>query len=355
MANEYRKLMLSEKSWVTLREIQITNYNKLRMANHPQIKFIEKIGQNLIQSALTVAKVLIKSKFGLPKFHAPEKSVVVIANGPSARPFLDQCNTIGIERLKEKGLAFFVLNKFGCQPEFFTLKPTYYLMLDKYFFEFTKEVFENPSLHPFVKQKPTVEKIQRMINETWKDLQKVDWPMVFFVPQLYRNSYIVKNLNNPNITFITYNYTVVKGTENFRNLMYKWRLGSPQCENVVNSCLFNALHSGFENIYLTGVDHDFHINIMVDTDNTINYIESHFYADENKKHPMLKQESDGTTGKIRLQELFQSLVKVHSGYDETARYAKHMNKNIINLTEGGYVDAFERMSLKDFFSRFPEK
>jgi hypothetical protein len=179
--------------------------------------------------------------------------------------------------------------------------------------------------------------------------------MIFFVPQLYQNCYIVNNLNNPNIQFVTYNYTVIGGTAGFRNRMYQWRLGSPQCENVVNSCIFNAMLSGFEEVYITGVDHDFHINIMVDTDNTIIRTESHFYADENKKHPLLKQEADGTTGKIRLHELFHSLVKVHTGYDETSRYAKHIHKKVINLTEGGYVDAFDRMSLGDFFGQFSQK
>jgi hypothetical protein len=110
------------------------------------------------------------------------------------------------------------------------------------------------------------------------------------------------------------------------------------------------MQSGFERIFLTGVDHDFHINIQVDTDNTIIRTESHFYADENKKHPLLKQEADGTTGKIRLHELFHSLVKVHTGYDETARYAKKIKKQVINITEGGYVDAFTRKSLKEFFA-----
>jgi hypothetical protein len=307
---------------------------------------------NLFQCALTMGKIMVKSNFSIHRHTATKKSIVIIANGPSARTFIDNCESVGVDTLKKNGLAFFAVNKFSCQTEFFSLKPEYYLMLDKYFFEFSKEVFENPYLHPIAQYKPDFEKTQRMINETWQALQKVDWPMTFFVPQLYRSCYIVNYLNNPNIQFITYNYTVVSGTERFRNFCYDKRLGSPQCENVVNSCIFNSLLSGMENVYITGVDHDFHINIKVDEDNTIIRTESHFYTDENKKHPLLKQEPDGTTGKIRLYELFQSLVKVHTGYDETARYARHINKNVINITEGGYVDAFTRMSLHDFFQKY---
>jgi len=122
--------------------------------------------KDLLKSALTVGKILLKSKMNLPAYKAPEKSVVVIANGPSARSFIDKCSAIGIDNLKVQGLAFFAVNKFSCQPEFFSLKPKYYLMLDKYFFEFTQAVFENPSLHPIAQYKPDFEKTQRMINET---------------------------------------------------------------------------------------------------------------------------------------------------------------------------------------------
>ncbi len=53
--------------------------------------------RDLFQSALTMGKILLKSKINLPSYTAPEKSVVVIANGPSARSFIDKCTSVGIE------------------------------------------------------------------------------------------------------------------------------------------------------------------------------------------------------------------------------------------------------------------
>ena len=81
--------------------------------------------KDLFQSALTMGKILLKSKINLPSYTAPEKSVVVIANGPSARSFIDKCTSVGIDNLKKQGLAFFAVNKFSCQPEFFSLKPKF--------------------------------------------------------------------------------------------------------------------------------------------------------------------------------------------------------------------------------------
>ena len=66
--------------------------------------------RDLFQSALTMGKILLKSKINLPSYTAPEKSVVVIANGPSARSFIDKCTSVGIENLKKQGLAFFAVD-----------------------------------------------------------------------------------------------------------------------------------------------------------------------------------------------------------------------------------------------------
>jgi dTDP-D-glucose 4,6-dehydratase len=43
----------------------------------------------IIDTLLSLAKIAIKSKFFLPSFHATEKSVVIIGNGPSAKEYLD--------------------------------------------------------------------------------------------------------------------------------------------------------------------------------------------------------------------------------------------------------------------------
>jgi hypothetical protein len=296
----------------------------------------------LIQSAISLAKVVIRSKFFLPKYTPKNPNVIILGTGPSAKQALQYLSE------KTTNIPLLAVNKFSCQPEFFALKPAYYLMLDMYFFDFSETVYQQPSEHPIVAFKADFEQTQKMINETWDALKRVDWPITFFVPQLYANSFIVQHLKqaNKHIQFITYNYTVVSGFNILKNWIYKNRLGSPQCENVINSCIMTCIQSGFKTIYFAGADHNFHININVADDNTIIRTESHFYEDKNLKHPLLKQNPDGTTGKITLKELFHSLVKVHSGYEETRRYANHCHVSIYNLTPGGYVDAFERKSIE---------
>ena len=296
---------------------------------------------SLFQSAISIAKVLIRSKFFLPKHLPQTPQILILGTGPSAKGALEflKSNTISVPLL--------AVNKFSCQPDFFQLKPSYYLMLDMYFFDFSEDVYTNPKQHPIVSFKPDFEQTQRMINETWEALKTVDWPITFFVPQLYAKSFIVKHISssNKNISFHTYNYTVVNGLHSLKNWLYNLRLGSPQCENVINSCIMTCIQNGFKTIYFAGADHNFHININAADDNTIIRTESHFYEDKNQKHPLLKQNPDGTTGKITLKELFHSLVKVHSGYEETQRYATVKNIAVYNLTPGGYVDAFPRKSI----------
>ncbi|MFN5890745.1 MAG: hypothetical protein ACK448_10140 [Bacteroidota bacterium] len=296
----------------------------------------------LIQTAISCAKIAIRSKYFLPLYQPKIPTIVILGTGPSAKSALEylKTNTVNTPLL--------AVNKFSCQPDFFQLKPSYYLMLDMYFFDFTENVYINPAQHPIVAFKPDFEQTQTMINETWEALKTVDWPITFFVPQLYNNTFIVNHLRktNKNITFITYNYTVINGFNRFKNWIYNQRLGSPQCENVINSCIMTCIQNGFSTIYFAGADHNFHININVADDNTIIRTESHFYEDKNLKHPLLKQNPDGTTGKITLKELFHSLVKVHAGYEETRRYGDYKGISIYNLTPGGYVDAFERRPIE---------
>ena len=43
----------------------------------------------IIDTLLSLVKITLKSKFLLKEFHAAEKSVVIVGNGPSAKGFLD--------------------------------------------------------------------------------------------------------------------------------------------------------------------------------------------------------------------------------------------------------------------------
>jgi hypothetical protein len=300
----------------------------------------------IFQTTISIAKITIRSRIFLPKFkpHAPQ--VLILGTGPSAKNAMDF--------LKEQSIniPIMAVNKFSTQPEFFELKPYYYLMLDKCFFDFSETVYAHPAKHPMVAFKPDFEKTQRTINETWDALKLVNWPITFFVPQLYSNSFIINHIKsvNKNISFTIYNYTVINGFNYFKNWIYNQRLGSPQCENVINSCIMTCAQFGFSKIYIAGADHNFHMNIHVDDDNTIITTENHFYIDKNVKHPLLKQNPDGTTRKTTLKEVFQSLVKVHAGYEETQRYANYRGVSIFNLTPGGYLDSFPRKPIESLIT-----
>lgn len=222
------------------------------------------------------------------------------------------------------------------------IKPEYYLMSDHAFFTFEKEHFIDASAHPRVKKNKEYQQTQENVNETWNQLLNADWPIKIYVPQLYRKSYIAQLAIEKGTQIIFYNYTVVKGFEWFENLIYSAGMGSPQCQNVINSCIFQCLNIGFNEIYLVGIENDFHRQIEVGDDNIIYTIDSHFYEVKNKKSPLIKNHD---LSPVRVYEFFGSLSKAFFAYERLNKYASYKNAKIYNATNGSFVDSFERKQL----------
>jgi len=292
-----------------------------------------------IYSLLSLGKIAIKSR---PTPNIPKKQdeeILIIGNGPPAKSFLETSQSKAIKP------SVLCVNKFAYGPYFNTIKPKYYLLLDGDFFHFGQEVFDDPKKHPRVQIKPEFAEWQHQINETWKNLFTQDWGLTLFVPTAYKNSYMAKKARENGIHIVTFNYTVIKGIAGFRMLAYRWGLGMPQSQNVINAALFLSIKMQPKTVYITGIDHDFHKNLVLEN-NTLFEEVSHFYTDKPFKHPLVH--ADGS-GPVKLRQVFSNLHKVHVGYEELHRYAKANGVEIYNITPGGFVDEFPRASASAVF------
>lgn len=265
-----------------------------------------------------------------------ERPLLVLGNGPSIQNQLEL-----IKRNREK-FHVLTVNKFACSAEFELLKPSHYIMLDGDFFNFNERVFNDAINHPRVKLKPEFEIWQKQINSTWSALLSAEWDIEVFVPQIYKNSYIVKRALASGVKISVFNYTVLRGTESWVNTLFNRGLGMPQCQNVVNAAVFIGLLQRPISIYLLGLDHTFHLGIEVAEDNQLWETVSHFYSnDKPHKHPLLNEK---TGDRVRLKDVFNSLSKVHVSYEMAKKVGQDMQIPIYNATTGGFVDAFERKS-----------
>lgn len=289
----------------------------------------------IIDTLLSLVKITLKSKFFLKEFHASEKSVVIVGNGPSAKGFLDNF------KLDEQ-MPTMCVNMFAATPSFQTIKPKYYMMSDHAFLDFSEEVFNDATKLPRLKKQPDFLQIQELINSVWKSIFLANWELILFIPQIYKNTFIANYALSKNIKIQFYNYTVVKGFTGFENFIYKMKFGSPQSQNVINSCIFQAINLGFKSIYLVGADNNFHLNMIVDDNNQLQFADDHFYKVNKKTTPQLH--ANGTP--VKMHEFFLSLHKAFYAHHRLQQYAEYMGVKIYNATKGSFIDAYPRKEIQ---------
>jgi hypothetical protein len=298
-----------------------------------------------VNGLLSIGKVLIRSywKLAFQDFSKlSTKEILILGNGPSLN-----AQWMDIDQ-KRPDLELMVVNKFSLSSKFSELKPEHYVLLDGAFFNFEEAVFQNPSLHPLVKIKPIWANLQKEINDAWVNIMNADWPITIWIPYIYRNSIMIAHLKERGVKFQFFNYVVVKGFS--LNVLFRNKLGMPQSQNVINAAIALSIWMKPENIYLAGLDHTFHLGIEIDDDNFLWDAGSHFYTEGGVKTRQ-KLININTHAKITMKDLFSSLSKVHVAYELLSRLAELNKSKIWNITEGGFVDAFQRKKIKDITKR----
>lgn len=284
---------------------------------------------------ISLAKILVRTQWGLKKPILNEKGVVIIGNGPSASEFLENALTKKVE------LPLMAVNLFASTEYFHKLQPHYYNMLDHAFLDFPEKAFNDPTSLERLKIQPGFLEIQQKINAAWEAIFQATWPITLFIPAIYKKEFIVQLALKKGIRIIFHNYVVVKGYTFFENWIYKNGWGSPQSQNVINSCIFLCINAGFKEIYLTGVDNNFHLNMQVDENNQLQHVDNHFYHVKQKITPQLH--ADGSP--VKMHEFFFSLHKAFKTHHRLAAYAQYRNARVLNSTKGSFIDAYPRKEI----------
>lgn len=293
---------------------------------------------NLWNSLLSLGKIGIRSQL-LPRFSSPDKQVIIVGNGPSAKVQLDQWSSIG-----QCPMPLMAVNMMARSHYFQQLKPAYYLLADGAFFNFNADTFEHAALHPHCQRHEGYQQTQQLINETWRALLSSQHPLTLFVPQIYRKSWILQQAQmNPLLQLVVFNYTVTRGFEWLENRLYTLGLGSPQSQNVINSCIFQGINAGFQELYLIGVDNNFHRNIKVRQDNQVVVVDDHFYEVGQKETPL--KHDDALNTPVRMHEFFANLNKAFWAHQRLAQYATYRKVQVFNSTPDSFIDAYERRSI----------
>ncbi|MFD2569932.1 hypothetical protein ACFSUS_04755 [Spirosoma soli] len=293
----------------------------LEVAFNSAVTFIS----NLTHSLLSLAKILIRSRWGV-SLPAPEQPYCsVLGNGPSLSDSLAN----HLDFLLETELV--CVNFFAATDHFTRLRPANYVLADPNCFTFNETTVGREDLHQI---------IAALIS-------RVDWPMRLFVPNFGKGSYFIRKVEvgNPVIKIVYYNPTIVRGFAWFRHWLYSTNMGMLQAQTVIVTALNLSINRGFKQIFLFGADTSWHEQIRIDDQNQLLIKQIHFY-DKPKDAAFAPVYSDPhRTKTFTMASQFLSLHKVFRGYEMLREYADYKGVRILNASAKSYIDAFERVQL----------
>jgi len=279
---------------------------------------------SLIQSLLTVGKIVILSRFvKLPKAKSSEKEVVILGNGPSLTGFVNEHRYFLDNKLK------LVVNHFADTELYESIKPEMYVINA---IEFWSEGVD----------KDVIERRNRLIDNI---IKKTQWEMSLFLGMKAKKSKAWKRIEkeNKNIKVYYFNVTPVEGFEKFKMFCYKYQLGMPRPHNILIPSIMLVIKMGYKKVYIAGADHSWLQELYVAEDNTAYLNQKHFYDIKTSKPEIMKKAGKN---KRKLHEILHKFYLTFKGYFDVANYAKKQGVAIYNVTKNTYIDAFERLKLQ---------
>jgi len=212
----------------------------------------------------------------------------------------------------ENGFDYMVVNRHILSDSYESLQPKYYVLADPYFF-----------------QEEGLDIIKKINTKTM-------WPMIVFYPQKYEISQFFKD--NKNIKIMPYNNTSVKGGQSLKNILYNKNLAMPNPQNVLVAAIYCAVCIEYKRIELYGVEHSWTKYLSVNKYNEVCLENPHFF--DIKKEVKTWKEIQGT--EAYMHDVLRAYANMFESYIELKTFAKSKKVDIINYTQGSFIDAFRR-------------
>ena len=287
-----------------------------------------KIMKRFIQDILTAGKVLLRSGHpsasGSPEGH---RRIIVMGNGPSLRQMIAE------RRETLMSADRMAVNFAANAPEYFELRPQYYILADPHFFAGAES-------------DPNVARL-------WERLAQTDWEMTLFVPcrrglvKAGGGKMAVRRLEDllrrlpENLTVKRFNLTPAEGGGWLTDRLVGAGLAMPRPRNVLIPAIMMALREGYREVVLVGADHTWSRTLSVDDRNRVLSEQPHFYKDNEKELDRVAAEYAG----YHLHDILGSLTIAFRSYFDVRRHAERLGARIVNATPGSFIGAFERISL----------
>ena len=239
----------------------------------------------------------------------PEKKLLrILGNGDSLKSVVDSMT---------QDCDYMVMNSHVLHSSYIDLTPRYYVLADPAFFH-PKKSYDGTGI------------VKRILTET-------TWPMTLFVPWEH-----AQRVNFPSTEWVTIQYvnqTRYVGPEQYRKYLYEHNLAMPEVNNVLASAIYLAIHMGYGQVELYGVEHSWTKDLYVNKNNHTCIKDSHFFdTDEVEANVII----DGTGRPMKFHEVLRLYADYFPAYWELRELADIHHCHIINMTPNSFIDAFER-------------
>lgn len=286
---------------------------------------LQQFFEQLWMVIASLVRVVVLSKWNVKlKKETQKRDIVILGNGPSLNKMIaDHADFL-------EGKDKICVNVFPTTDLYQELKPEIYFAsapdmwledIEPFFLKQSKSIFDALAT-------------------------KTEWPLKLYFPYEARKfKRWQQNIkNNPNIEVIYYNNVAVEGWQWFEHLMFRKNWGMPRPHNIIIPSVFTSINLGYKKIFLWGTDHSWLKDISVNDNNDALINQKHFYDEATSKAKPLDKKGKGAR---KLHEILHKFMLAFKGYFILRDYADAEKAEIYNQTEGSFIDAFERKTLRN--------
>lgn len=278
--------------------------------------FFKLLGQTLE----SLIKIVLLSRLRIVRTKESKSNCLIIGNGPSLNISLSKIN------FDLHTFDIYCVNNFVFTDLYKSIKPNYYVLTD-------------PILWLPGMEEESIRNRETLFNALSKN---TNWKMTILIPfdaKKYSPNWrsIVKD--NPFILINYFNNTPINGWNFIKHSLFSLGLGLPRPHNVLIACIYLAIQSAHEKVYIIGADHGWLKELSVTDNNEVLMNRKHFYQTQGEQKNVL------LLGKKvkKLHEVLQSYHFIFLGYHELNYYSKKKKCKIYNATPNSYIDAFDRI------------
>lgn len=254
-----------------------------------------------------------------------ERRLAILGNGPSLKQQLPQL----IEQQAWQNMDMMAVNFFALSEEYKVVCPKFYILSDPQFF---RKAGRN-------------ERIEQLYNAL---AEQTTWPMTLYVqyynPEKFDYAAAVKH--NPKIRIVPFHSIVYHGLRSLEFWCYRRGLGSGNFGTVVQNGEFIGILLGYKTIELYGVDHTLLDGLMVDNENRLCRIKSHYYDSTPTVAEPIYYNATNPPRPYTMHEYLAETAELFRGHEVMRDYAAEQGVRIINRTAGSMIDAYEREPMK---------